>query len=432
MKRMKKYGFLLLLVLVGLASYAFPRHFIFAEDSAEELQAKISERTELIKKLDQEIKTYADLADKSSKEAQTLSSYIKTLDNQVKSISADVKKSETSIVKTDLQITKISNAIVGNEEKISRLRSGMQESIVNQYKLDNVSIIENFLAEKNILASIKEIEMLKIIQDQIQSSINDIFKVKKDLEVDKTEEQIRKDELEVEKEKLKTKQSSLSIVKNEQAKELAVTKNQESNFKNLLEERKKQKAAFEKEMFDYEKKLKYVLDPSSIPKSGSSALSWPLEAVRITQQFGSGAGVNKRLYASGSHNGVDFGAKIGTPVLSMGDGVIAAQGDTDILCKGVSFGKWILIKYNNGLASTYGHLSQHNMTVGAAVKTGDVVGFSGNTGYSTGPHLHVSMYPADAVNAIARPSASCPGVSLTMPIAAVSAYLDPLAYMPKQ
>ncbi len=424
-----KTGFLLLVCMLAFGSAT---SFIFAEDTAEQLQQKINERTELIKKLDEEIKVYSDLADKSSKEALTLNNYIKTLDNQVKSISLDVKKSQSSIDKTSFEITKLSNAIVGNEEKIARLRGGMEESIVNQYKLDGVSIIENFLAEKNILASMKEIEILKNIQETIQSSIGEIFQVKKGLEVDKTEEQVKKGDLEKEKEKLKIKQSSLSVVKDVQAKELAITKNQESNFKKILADRKKQKEAFEKEMFDYEKKLKYVLDPSSIPKSGTSALGWPLEAVRITQVFGSGAGVNKRLYSSGTHNGVDFGAKIGTPVLSMGDGVLVAQGDTDIQCKGVSFGKWVLIKYNNGLASTYGHLSKHNMSAGTTVKTGDVVGFSGNTGYSTGPHLHVSMYPADAVNAIARPSASCPRASLTMPISAVSAYLDPLAYMPKK
>lgn len=402
-----------------------------AEDTAQQLQQKIDERTELIKKLDQEIKTYADLADKSSKEAQTLNNYIKTLDNQVKATTFDIQKSQNSIDKTNLQIKKISNEITGNEEKAQRLREGMKESLVNQYKLDDVSIVENFLIDKNIMASFKEIEFLKIIQENIERSIQEIFQVKKVLEVDKTEEQIKKTELEKEKEKLKTKQTSLNIVKSEQKRELDITKNQESNFKKILAERKKQKEAFEKEMFDYEKKLKYVLNPSSIPKSGSSALSWPLEVVRITQRFGI-TNASKRLYSSGSHNGVDFGAKIGTPVLAMADGVLVSQGDTDANCRGVSFGKWILIKYNNGLASTYGHLSKHNLDTGATVKAGDVVGFSGNTGYSTGPHLHVSMYPADAVNAISRPSASCPGTSMTMPVAAVNAYLDLLAYTPKQ
>lgn len=430
MKRQIKYRFFLLIIIIFSIFVNLNMSSINAEDNAQDLQRKIDERTTLIKKLDEEIKTYADLADKSSREAQTLSNYIKTLENQVKSTSADIKKSQNSIDKTNLQIKQISNEIVGSEEKINRLKAGIEESIVNQYKLDNVSIIENFLIEKNIMSSFKEIEFLKIIQENIQNSIKEIYQIKNVLEKDKTEEQLKKEELENETEKLKIKQTSLNVVKNVQARELVITKNQESNFKKELEDRKKQKIAFEKEMFDFENKLKYVLDPSSIPKSGTSALGWPLESVRITQRFGV-TNASKRLYASGSHNGVDFGAKIGTPVLSMGDGVLVAQGDTDAVCRGVSFGKWILIKYNNGLASTYGHLSQLSLQTGSTVKAGDVVGYSGNTGYSTGPHLHVSMYPADAVNAISRPSASCPGKSLTMPIAPVTAYLDPLAYMPK-
>ena len=220
------------------------------------------------------------------------------------------------------------------------------------------------------------------------------------------------------------------MVKAEQNRELTITKGQESTFKKILVDRKKQKTAFEKELFEYEAKLKYVLNPNSIPKKNSSALGWPLEKIIITQNFGV-TSASGRLYASGSHNGTDFGAKVGTPVFAMADGTLSAQGDTDTQCRGVSFGKWILIKYNNGLASTYGHLSGFNLSPGATVKAGDVVGFSGNTGYTTGPHLHVSMYPADAVNAISRPSASCPGKNMIMPVAATNAYLDPLTYMSK-
>ena len=426
----KDHRFFLLIIVVFMSTVSVSR-YVFAEESSAELQTKINERATLIKKLEEEIKTYSDLADKSSKEAQTLSNYIKTLDNQVKSISSDIKKSQISIDKTSLEINKISNEIVGNEEKMFRLRQGMRESLYNQYILDGTSIVENFLSDKNIMASIKDIEFLQVIQDKIQSSIKDIIQVKIELEGDKTEEQLKKEALEKEKIILKSKQTSLNIVKSEQTSQLTITKNQESNFKKELAARKKQKEAFEKEMFDYENKLKYILDPKSIPKVGSSPLDWPLEAIRITQQFGI-TNASKRLYASGSHNGVDFGAKVGTPLLAMADGVLVAQGDTDAVCKGVSFGKWVLIKYNNGLASTYGHMSQLSLSAGTTVKKGQIVGYSGNTGYSTGPHLHVSLYPADAVNAISRPSASCPGKNLTMPIAPVTSYLDPLAYMPKK
>ena len=418
-----------LLIVVIISSVVF-NVCVFAEDTAQDLQNKINERANLIKKLEEEIKLYADLADKTSKEAKTLSNYIKSLDNQVKSITTDIKKSQISIDKTNLEIKKISNEIVGKEEKVKRLNSGVRESLYNQYILDNTSLVENFLSNKNILASIQEIGYLQIIQDNIRNNIKEVLQIKKVLEKDKNEEQDKKIDLEKQKEQLKIKQNSLNIVKNEQKKELEITKNQESNYKKILADRKKQKDAFEKELFEYENKLKYTLNPNSIPKAGTSPLSWPIDPVRITQKFGI-TSASKRLYKSGTHSGVDFGAPVGTPLLAMASGILVAQGDTDLVCKGVSFGGWVLIKFDNGLAATYGHLSKHAIQVGSRVNTGDIVGYSGNTGYSTGPHLHLSVYPSDAVNALSRASLSCPGKDLYMPIAPVDAYLDPLAYMPK-
>lgn len=401
------------------------------DQSKEQLQAQIDERARLIADLEKEIKLYADLADKTSQSAQTLSNYIKGLEKQVASINLDIKKSQVSIDKSSLEIKQISTEIRGNEEQLARMKAGIIETLYAQYQADDINVIENLLADRNLLNSIQDIDHLQIIQTEIDKLAQGVKKEKDSLEVNRTEEQKRKLALETEKNKLQVKQKSLDIVKAEQAKELAVTKNQESNYKAILADKKKKKEAFEKELFDYENKLKYVLNPGSIPKANTSALSWPLDSVLITQQFGK-TNASGRLYVSGTHNGVDFRAAVGTPVKSSGNGVVAGTGDTDADCKGVSFGRWILIKYDNGLATTYGHLSKISVTPGQQVLAGDVVGYSGNTGYSTGPHLHVSMYPADAVKPVTRPSASCPGVSMTMPVSAVTAYLDPLVYYPKK
>jgi len=158
-------------------------------------------------------------------------------------------------------------------------------------------------------------------------------------------------------------------------------------------------------------------------------LSWPLDFIYITQLFGKTSD-SKRLYASGTHSGVDFRATVGTSVKSMASGIVVGVGDTDTQCPGASFGKFILIKYDNGLSSAYGHLSLVKARVGDRVVRGTVVAYSGNTGYSTGPHLHVSLYASDAVGVKSIPSKSCPGRILTQPIAAINAYLDPMYYLP--
>jgi murein DD-endopeptidase MepM/ murein hydrolase activator NlpD len=115
----------------------------------------------------------------------------------------------------------------------------------------------------------------------------------------------------------------------------------------------------------------------------------------------------------------------------MAEGEVLGTGDTDVACKGASFGKWVFIKYNNGLSSTFGHLSAISVKKGQKVKAGTIVGLSGNTGSSTGPHLHVAVYASTGVNVDTVPSKSCGGKIFTQPIAALNAYLNPLDYLPK-
>jgi len=204
---------------------------------------------------------------------------------------------------------------------------------------------------------------------------------------------------------------------------LVATKNKESNYQKLLAETEKRKIAFEKSLEEYESQLKFILNPKSIPRKGSGVLSFPVSYVLTTSPYGPRWG---RF-----HYGLDFRASVGTSIMAMAQGVVMGTGDTDIACKGASFGKWVFIKYNNGLSSTYAHLSSIKVNVGDKVSSGDIVALSGNTGSSTGPHLHLAVYASDGVNVDTVPSRSCNGKIFTQPISALTAYLDPADYLPK-
>ena len=122
---------------------------------------------------------------------------------------------------------------------------------------------------------------------------------------------------------------------------------------------------------------------------------------------------------------------MGTPIYSALAGTVVGTGNTDTACNGVSYGKWVLIKHANGLTTLYGHLSVISVSAGDKLTTHQKIGLSGNTGYSTGPHLHFTVYASDSVH-ISGPteykSKVC-GTYLIMPLAPKAGYLNPLSYL---
>ncbi len=425
----QKYIFILVSVLLIVFSCVQVTP-LFAEDATvEELQQKIDERNKNIEKLNKEIQTYKELTDKTSKEAISLQKTIRQLEQNGKALNLDIKKTSAKIDVTNLDIKRLNINIQTSEQKIKKYQDGLEVSIREIQRSEDGNYISSILGSNNISDFLGQVESQLSFNNAIQNQVEIIKGEKRKLEVNKNSKESNKQELVKLQSELSNKKKAVDYTKSEQNKILIDTKSQEKNFQKLLKDRVALKNAVEKEMFEYEAKLKYKLNPSSIPQSGSRPLSWPVDNVRITQKFGAGPAARK-LYVSGSHNGVDFGARIGTPVKAVLSGTVIGTGDTDKTCPRTSFGRWVLIKHDNGLASIVAHLSVISATQGQVVKTGDIIGYSGNTGYSTGPHVHLTVYAADAVKVQQRPSASCAGKVFTMPIAPIEAYLDPLLYLP--
>jgi murein DD-endopeptidase MepM/ murein hydrolase activator NlpD len=87
------------------------------------------------------------------------------------------------------------------------------------------------------------------------------------------------------------------------------------------------------------------------------------------------------------HEGNDFATPVGTPLASMSTGTVIFAGFQG------GYGNKVEIEYWDGTVSVYGHLSTISANVGDRVAPGEVIGLSGNTGHSTGPHLHLEIHP---------------------------------------
>lgn len=88
------------------------------------------------------------------------------------------------------------------------------------------------------------------------------------------------------------------------------------------------------------------------------------------------------------HGGIDFGVPAGTEVYAVDGGIVEKSGWTD------ANGNWVKIRHPSLLTTAYLHLSQRNVDSGDLVTPGQVIGLSGNTGNTTGPHLHFEVRDA--------------------------------------
>ena len=134
----------------------------------------------------------------------------------------------------------------------------------------------------------------------------------------------------------------------------------------------------------------------STPNSGNvnmqgNEFTWPVPGyykINTTYTYSSGKVHSSRYTYNGRACGIDISVPVGTEVRAVADGVIVNQ----INRGSESFGKWLEIRHNDGTCSVYAHLSDYSMVrQGQRVSKGDLIARSGNTGNSSGPHLHFEL-----------------------------------------
>lgn len=124
-------------------------------------------------------------------------------------------------------------------------------------------------------------------------------------------------------------------------------------------------------------------------EKGNSAqkmfLKAPLAFKYISSGFTTGKRYLKAFDVSTNHRAIDYAASMGTPIRSVGDGTITFAG------WGGSYGNIVKVRHNGTYSTNYAHMSKMAVKAGQRVKQGDVIGYVGSTGFSTGPHLHYEM-----------------------------------------
>ena len=401
-------------------------------DQVNELRSKISEKSLEMKGLEEEIATWEKELNVVGQEKQTLSRDIRELDTTQRKLNSNINLTGKQIDSTVLKIEKLGIEIEQREGEIKLNSAALAEAIRIINEQESYTLLESILAGATLSEVWNDLEGLQKVQAEINIKTTALKNLKVALIADKGLSEEEKEDLSSYKVRLADQKNI--VINNQVTKNqlLIKTKSKESNYQTILDEKKALRDQFQAELMAFEDELRLAVDPGSIPEGRSGILSWPVDKVYITQFFGNTpfATKNPQVYGGGGHNGVDFRASVGTNIKTVLSGIVIATGNTDAACPGASYGKWVLVRHNNGLSSLYAHLSLIKVSVGQVLITGDVVGYVGNTGYSTGPHLHLSVYATQGLRVQNYNFKSCVGKSTIMPLATKEAYLNPLSYLP--
>ncbi|MDA3840254.1 MAG: peptidoglycan DD-metalloendopeptidase family protein [Patescibacteria group bacterium] len=124
-------------------------------------------------------------------------------------------------------------------------------------------------------------------------------------------------------------------------------------------------------------------DANSVQKMFLKA---PVEFRYISSGYTTGSRVVMEIGLYGPHRAIDYAAPMGTPIRSVGNGTITFAGWSSS-----GYGYLTKIRHNGTYSTNYAHQSRIGVRVGQKVSQGDIIGYVGSTGYSTGPHLHYEM-----------------------------------------
>lgn len=378
-------GGLAIALVVALILSLFPQVGQAADPSSiqqelEALQAEADEIDRQQKELQQQI-------DNNTSQVESVIDQKKTLDQQIRLIYEEIEN-------INGQIQVYNQMIVSQQEELDAalLR---QKELTEQYTARIRAMEKNrhksywsVLFEADSFADfIDDLHMMADIARADQKMMEDLETAAREIENAQIELSAEKAGLDAQRAALVENQNELDQ-KNAMANLLLDELNDStSEMQELMEEYERKEAELSDEIADKEKE--YTDAISGVPSPGDTSSSgwlYPLpNRVPITDAYGWRNHVITGKYSF--HHGVDFAAGMNTPIYASRSGTVSEAVPDDEI-----YGNYVTINHGDGYSSLYAHMTYYTVSDGEYVKQGQVIGYVGSTGWSSGPHLHFSIY----------------------------------------
>ena len=325
--------------------------------------------------------------EQAENERQQVTQQRESAEDELDNINAQIASIESELFTLQTQLNELNSSISQKEQEITEKQAELDHKeellktrMVAMYKGGGTTYLDVLLGSSNYIEMYTKYNAIQTIAEKDTELINEVSQQKTDIENEKQELESSKAEVENIKKQTDAKNAELKAAKVSKQNTVSQLSAEEQELQKKIDE-------FEAAIDRAQQEIANATNGTSGYEGSFSGgmFEWPISYSynRITSIFGNRTAPTAG--ASTNHGAIDIGVSY-VPVYAPANGKV-------IMAQWVSgYGNYIMIDHGGGYYTAFGHLSQFTVSVGTVVSTGQQIAVSGNTGISTGPHLHYEVY----------------------------------------
>lgn len=341
----------------------------------------------------------SDLEDVKEEKSQT-QQQVNDLSTKISEYQSQIDELDSKIGDLNSKIEEAQNHLQQKQEDYEKNKKLAEERLVVMQEEGDTSYLDFILKSSSLTDMISNFYLSSEVANADIELINKIDNEKKEVEKAKTELEDSKRDLDTSKAEKQGVSTQLQAAKNEKSAQVAKLSDDQKQIEEELDELQEANKQIQKEINANVAKYQAQIAALNKKNNSSSKNNSSNNSGNSGNYNGGGSGVLARPVASGSitagmyypsgsyHGAIDYGVSAGTPVYAAADGVVIKTANLT-----TSYGTYVVIQHANGLQTWYAHGTSGSICVseGQTVSRGQQIMKSGNSGHSTGAHLHFEV-----------------------------------------
>lgn len=345
--------------------------------------APVTESQKQLENVNDSIDSNKDKLDEINESSKSAQEQLKALDSEAVALSGKLAATNDQLTAVNVKLQAASAELAKSEKKLEEQGELFESRVVALYTRGNVSYMEVLLGSSSFSDMVSRLEWVTTIMEYDKNLISEMRTEKQTIETKKAELESNKKSAEALKAEVGTKYKELEQKASEKQQLMASLEKDKSYYEMLI-------AAEEKEAANIQARIQALQSQNS--SSGSSAgsvSSSGLSSITGGKSFSITSPYGWRIHpitgVSKFHKGIDIATPSGTGIYSLKSGTVMYTGyDAN------GYGNYVMVDHGD-IISLYAHNSSVVVSTGQKVEAGKLICYSGNTGGSTGPHLHFEV-----------------------------------------